>query len=194
MNGFDAIKWLARVGFLVKGVLYMIIGALALHVAAKAGGGVTGTRGARSTVLGQPFGRTLLLAVVGGLLATPPGASFNDSSIQTAWATIGAALRSVRASWRAQGGCEVKARKRPAPVLAFRNPSPEPEPLPIPGPERSLADKLQWLYLNRPVVIRQFESLADMYLLKYECDEGLEPRRLLDRCGYCGRPMAGDKR
>jgi hypothetical protein len=30
MNGFDAIKWLARVGFLVKGVLYMVIGALAV--------------------------------------------------------------------------------------------------------------------------------------------------------------------
>ena len=26
MNGFGAIKWLARVGFLVKGVLYMVIG------------------------------------------------------------------------------------------------------------------------------------------------------------------------
>ena len=29
MNGFGAIKWLARVGFFVKGVLYMVIGALA---------------------------------------------------------------------------------------------------------------------------------------------------------------------
>ena len=61
MNGFGAIKWLARVGFLVKGVLYMVIGALALQVVAKTGGRVTGTRGALTTVLGQPFGRTLLL-------------------------------------------------------------------------------------------------------------------------------------
>ena len=68
MNGFGAIRWLARVGFLVKGVLYMVIGALALQVAAKAGGRVTGTRGALTTVLGQPFGRTLLLVVVVGLL------------------------------------------------------------------------------------------------------------------------------
>jgi hypothetical protein len=30
MNGFGAIESLARVGFLVKGVLYMVIGALAL--------------------------------------------------------------------------------------------------------------------------------------------------------------------
>ena len=68
MNGFGAIEWLARVGFLVKGVLYMVIGALALQVAAKAGGRVTGTRGALTTVLEQPFGRTLLLVVVAGLL------------------------------------------------------------------------------------------------------------------------------
>ncbi|HYM80749.1 MAG TPA: DUF1206 domain-containing protein, partial [Candidatus Limnocylindria bacterium] len=68
MNGFGAIAWLARVGFLVKGVLYMVIGALALQVAARAGGRVTGTRGALTTVLGQPFGRTLLLVAAIGLL------------------------------------------------------------------------------------------------------------------------------
>jgi hypothetical protein len=68
MNGFGAIEWLARGGFLVKGVLYIVIGALALQVAARAGGRVTGTRGALTTVLGQPFGRTLLLVAVVGLL------------------------------------------------------------------------------------------------------------------------------
>src|SRR4030095_7613384 len=68
MNGFGAIERLARVGFLVKGVLYMVIGALALQVAAKAGGRFTGTRGALTTVLGQPFGRTLLLVAAIGLL------------------------------------------------------------------------------------------------------------------------------
>ena len=35
MNGFGAIAWLARGGFLVKGVLYMVVGALALQVAAR---------------------------------------------------------------------------------------------------------------------------------------------------------------
>jgi hypothetical protein len=68
MNGFGALEWLARMGFLVKGVLYMVIGALALQVAARAGGRVTGTRGALTTVLGQPFGRTLLLVAAIGLL------------------------------------------------------------------------------------------------------------------------------
>src|SRR4029434_8648379 len=66
-NGLGEIKWVARVGFLVKGVLYMVIGALALQVAAKAGGRVTGTRGALTTVLGQPFGRALLLVAALGL-------------------------------------------------------------------------------------------------------------------------------
>ena len=58
MNGFGALEWLARVGFLpIKGVLYMVIGVLPLQVAARAEGRVTGTRGALITVLGQPFGR-----------------------------------------------------------------------------------------------------------------------------------------
>jgi len=68
MNGFGAIERLARVGFLVKGVLYTVIGALALQVAARAGGRVTGTRGALTAVLGQPFGRMLLLVAAIGLL------------------------------------------------------------------------------------------------------------------------------
>src|SRR5512132_1132979 len=68
MKGFGAIEWLARAGFLVKGVLYMIIGALALQVAARAGGRVTRTTGALTTVLAQPFGRTLLLVAAIGLL------------------------------------------------------------------------------------------------------------------------------
>ena len=68
MNGSGAIEWLARVGFLVKGVLYMVVGALAVQVAARAGGRITGMRGALTTVLRQPFGRTLLLVAAIGLL------------------------------------------------------------------------------------------------------------------------------
>jgi uncharacterized protein DUF1206 len=68
MTGFGALEWLARAGFFVKGVLYVVIGALALQVAARAGGRVTGTRGAFTAVLGQPFGRTLLLVAAIALL------------------------------------------------------------------------------------------------------------------------------
>jgi hypothetical protein len=53
MNGFDAIKWLARVGVLVKGVLYMIIAALALQVAATAGARVTRTLSTPTTSIIQ---------------------------------------------------------------------------------------------------------------------------------------------
>ena len=67
MRAFAAVERLARVGFLVKGLLYMVIGTLALQVAARAGGRVTGTRGALTTVLGQPFGHTLLLLATIGL-------------------------------------------------------------------------------------------------------------------------------
>jgi hypothetical protein len=68
VNGFGVIERLARVGFLVKGMLYMVIGTLALQVAARAGGRVTGVRGALTTVLRQPFGRTLLLVAAIGLV------------------------------------------------------------------------------------------------------------------------------
>jgi hypothetical protein len=63
----NPLELLARTGFLVKGVLYIVIGVLSLQVAMGLGGRVTGTRGALTTVLGQPFGRTLLLIAAIGL-------------------------------------------------------------------------------------------------------------------------------
>lgn len=68
MTGPGALELLARTGFLVKGVLYLVVGMLALRVAAHAGGRVTDTQGALVTVLGQPFGRALLLIAAIGLL------------------------------------------------------------------------------------------------------------------------------
>ena len=64
---FGALECLPRAGVLVKGVLYMVIGVIALQVASRAGERVTGTRGAPITVLGPPFGRTLLLVAAVGL-------------------------------------------------------------------------------------------------------------------------------
>ena len=68
MTGFGALELLARAGFLVKGMVYVVVGALAIQVAANHGGRVTGTRGAFTMVLAQPFGRTLLLVAAIGLL------------------------------------------------------------------------------------------------------------------------------
>lgn len=67
MTGLGGLEVLARTGFVVKGVLYLVIGALAVQVAARSGGRVTGTRGALLTVLEQPFGRALLLVAAIGL-------------------------------------------------------------------------------------------------------------------------------
>jgi hypothetical protein len=68
MIDLTALAPLARAGFLIKGILYLVIGTLALQVAAETGGGrVTGTRGALLSVLGQPFGRLLLLVAAIGL-------------------------------------------------------------------------------------------------------------------------------
>jgi hypothetical protein len=68
MAGGTALELLARVGFLVKGALYIIVGVLALQVATNAGGQLTGTSGALLTVVQQPFGRALLIAAAAGLL------------------------------------------------------------------------------------------------------------------------------
>jgi hypothetical protein len=67
MTGLGALELLARAGFLVKGVLYLIIGFLAFQVAARMGGRVTGARGAFATLLEQPYGRHLLLGAAVGL-------------------------------------------------------------------------------------------------------------------------------
>ena len=61
------LEFLARMGFLVKGALYMIIGTLALQAAIGFGGKLTGTNGALITVLLQPFGRVMLLIAAVGL-------------------------------------------------------------------------------------------------------------------------------
>src|SRR5687767_2931723 len=67
MSGFDTLELLARTGYLVKGTIYIVIGALALQVAARTGGRITGAQGALTTVLGEPYGRTLLLVAAFGL-------------------------------------------------------------------------------------------------------------------------------
>ena len=67
MTTFAALELLARTGFLLKGALYIVIGGLAVQVAARAGGRITGTSGALAQLLQQPYGRTLLLVCSVGL-------------------------------------------------------------------------------------------------------------------------------
>jgi hypothetical protein len=60
-------KWLARAGLVARGVSYGIVGILALQLAFGAGGKASTQRGALLTIAEQPFGRTLLIAMVIGL-------------------------------------------------------------------------------------------------------------------------------
>jgi Domain of Unknown Function (DUF1206) len=59
---------LMRMGHATKGVVYLIIGGLAVALAAGHGGRATDQRGALQTIAAQPFGKFLLIVVALGLL------------------------------------------------------------------------------------------------------------------------------
>jgi Domain of Unknown Function (DUF1206) len=59
---------LARIGYAMKGAVYLIIGWLALQLAIGAGGKTTDQRGALQIIYEQPFGKFLLAVVAIGLL------------------------------------------------------------------------------------------------------------------------------
>jgi hypothetical protein len=60
-------EWLARAGLLARGVVYGIVGVLALKLAVGSGGKATTQRGALQTIAHQPFGHALLIATAVGL-------------------------------------------------------------------------------------------------------------------------------
>jgi hypothetical protein len=60
-------EWLSRAGFVARGVIYGIIGVLALKLALGAGGKATNQQGALKTIAQQPFGKLLLTVVAIGL-------------------------------------------------------------------------------------------------------------------------------
>lgn len=63
-RGFE---WLARAGFAARGLIYGIIGILAIKLAVGAGGTTTNQQGALKTIAHQPFGKVLLILVAIGL-------------------------------------------------------------------------------------------------------------------------------
>src|SRR2546423_9546622 len=63
----DAFEWLARAGFVARGLIYGIIGILAIKLAVGAGGKTANQQGALKTIAQQPFGRGLLILVPIGL-------------------------------------------------------------------------------------------------------------------------------
>jgi hypothetical protein len=58
-----------RVGYAAKGIIYLLIGTLALRLAIGNGGALTDSSGALRTIVQQPFGRALLAIVGVGILA-----------------------------------------------------------------------------------------------------------------------------
>jgi hypothetical protein len=58
-----------RVGYAAKGVIYLLIGTLALRLALGDGGRVTDSSGVLKTVVQQPFGIALLGLIAAGILA-----------------------------------------------------------------------------------------------------------------------------
>ena len=59
---------IARFGYGARGIIYVIIGALAIQAAFGSGGKTTDSKGALLTIFSQPFGQVLLGVVAAGLL------------------------------------------------------------------------------------------------------------------------------
>jgi hypothetical protein len=64
-----AIEFLERVGYIARGVLYVVMGALAFGLALGIGGKATDQSGSLATLAGGTFGKVLLLIFVIGLAA-----------------------------------------------------------------------------------------------------------------------------
>ena len=63
-TGFE---WLARSGFVARGIIYVLVGVLAIKLALGSGGQNASQQGALQTIAGQPFGHVLLILVAIGL-------------------------------------------------------------------------------------------------------------------------------
>lgn len=64
----DNFKLFAKLGYAARGVIYLIVGGLAVMAAFGKGGQTTDTKGALMTVMSQPFGDALMVVLIIGLL------------------------------------------------------------------------------------------------------------------------------
>lgn len=62
------VEWLARIGYAAKGIVYIVIGGIALQAAFGGGDRVTGSEGALESIARQPFGRVMIALVGLGLV------------------------------------------------------------------------------------------------------------------------------
>jgi Domain of Unknown Function (DUF1206) len=63
----DGFRWLARSGFAARGIVYVIIGILAIKLALGSSGTSADQQGALRTIALQPFGKVLLILIAVGL-------------------------------------------------------------------------------------------------------------------------------
>lgn len=61
-------KKFARVGYAARGVIYLVIGGLAVMTALGEGGGTTDSKGAVTTIMNQPFGKIMVGLLIIGLI------------------------------------------------------------------------------------------------------------------------------
>jgi len=67
LAGAKPLGWLARAGLIARGLVYFIIGLLAIELALGEGGKAANQQDALKTIAQQPFGKTLLILVAIGL-------------------------------------------------------------------------------------------------------------------------------
>jgi hypothetical protein len=67
LAGAKPLGWLARVGLICRGLVYLVIGVLALELVFGEGGKAANQQDALKTIAGQSFGRILLILVAIGL-------------------------------------------------------------------------------------------------------------------------------
>src|SRR5258706_605840 len=60
--------WLERLGFATRGLIYVVIGVLALQLAASAGGGATSPTSAIAVIGRQAYGKVFLAVIAAGLV------------------------------------------------------------------------------------------------------------------------------
>src|SRR5690554_5204938 len=61
------LEWLARAGLAARGVVYGLVGVLAIQLALGDGGKATNQQGALKTIAGGTFGKVVLIALAVGL-------------------------------------------------------------------------------------------------------------------------------
>jgi hypothetical protein len=100
------VEWAARAGYAAKGVVYAVIGGLAVQRALGTGGEISSTREALEELAAAPFGVLLLTVVTAGLAAyvlwrlvqaflDPEGRMDDDTSTVRRWARRGFSLVSA---------------------------------------------------------------------------------------------------